>query len=226
MALKSLINLFYPTLCEGCGKPVGDSIVLCIGCSAELPLTGFATIPDNETAMRFAGRVHLANAMSLAWFTNDGLMQHLLHGLKYTGKKKNGLHIGRLIGDALNEAGWADDIEALIPVPLHQRKEALRGYNQSLVLCKGIAEITGLQIHSDALCRVKYTESQTHMTREERIMNMEAAFKVVQPEKIIGKHILLVDDVVTTGATLEACALALLSVAGVQVSIATAAIAV
>ncbi len=224
---QSLLHLFYPSLCEGCQSPlIGSEWVLCLACESQLPETGYHHIAENDTVMRFAGRVPLTSGTSLAWFTADGLMQHLIHGLKYNKKKETGLYLGNLLGQRIAEAGWPEPPEIIIPVPLHPAKEAKRGYNQSDLIARGIAEAIGAKVGKDILVRARKTESQTNKSRTERVKNMENAFQLKNPSAIAGKHLLLVDDVLTTGATLEACATALMKVESIKISIATIGIAV
>jgi ComF family protein len=222
-----IAHLFYPRLCEGCSKPLmAAEEVLCISCSTQIPVTVYHNIEDNETALRFAGRIPFIKATSLAYFTNDGLLQHLLHGLKYRNRKETGYYLGRLLGQSLQVAGWASSVDVIIPVPLHKAKKADRGYNQSMLIAEGMSEALNIPASDKLLLRVKETESQTHKTRTERVNNMAGAFKVAENAELTGKHILLCDDVLTTGATIEACALALMTVESVKISIATIGIAV
>ena len=224
---EGLAHLVYPRLCEGCSKPLlAEEEVLCLTCNVyHLPRTAYHHIADNETAMRFAGRVRLERATSFAYFTPDGLLQHLLHRLKYDGKQYIGTYLGKQLGYDLVQIDWQKGIDAIIPVPLHPEKEAARGYNQSKLLAEGMGDVLGLPVITTALQRIKNTESQTQKTREERIENMQDAFVVADAAAIAGKHLLLIDDVLTTGATLEACALALKTVPEVCISIATVGIA-
>ena len=224
---EGLSHLIYPRLCEGCSKPLlAEEEVLCLNCNVyHLPRTAYHHIADNETAMRFAGRVQVEKATSFAYFTPDGLLQHLLHGLKYDNKKYIGTYLGKQLAYDLVQIDWQRGIDAIVPVPLHPDKEALRGYNQSQLLAEGMAEVWGIPMWNDVLKRVKNTETQTQKSREERIENMQGAFEAVATEKIQGKHLLLVDDVLTTGATLEACANALKTTPNVKISIATVGIA-
>lgn len=225
--IKGVSHLFYPHLCEGCSKQlVGNEQVLCISCEVQLPETHNYNIPDNETGLRFAGRVAYKYAATYAYFTDEGLLQHLLHGLKYQGKQETGTYLGAKFGQNLRNAGWIKKIDAIIPVPLHPDKLAKRGFNQSVLIAEGIAAATGVPVLAKALERTRNTESQTRKTRSERVENMAGAFRIADKEAITGKHILLIDDVLTTGATLEACALELIKESGVQISIATIGIAV
>lgn len=224
---QGLMHLFYPHLCEGCSRPlVGKEDILCIGCALQLPETGYHHIAGNETELRFAGRIPYTYATTFAYFTADGLLQHLLHRLKYSGKQEIGSYLGRCFGQRLLDSGRITDIDIIIPVPLHKAKQAQRGYNQSLLIAQGMSEVLGIPAADDLLIRVRDTKSQTKKTRTERVNNMTDAFEVKNKGALKGKHILLCDDVLTTGATLEACALALLKEENVKISIATIGIAV
>jgi competence protein ComFC len=225
-ALHGLAHLFYPESCEGCNNELNaNEKVLCLHCSLLLPRTSFHHIQGNKAFQNFIGRVPIEKATSFVFFTKEGLMQHLLHRFKYKGRKEIGTYLGRLLGEELKKCGWLDNIDIIIPVPLHARKEYSRGYNQAQVFAEGIATATGIAVWNTALLRVKNTETQTRKTRAERVENVRNVFKLREPKKLKNKRILLVDDVLTTGATLEACAIELLKAEGVQVSIATIALA-
>ena len=223
---NSFLHLFYPRLCEGCSKPLLLSEkILCIGCTSYIPKTDYHHIPGNDTAARFAGRISFQHATTFAYFTPDGLLQHLLHQLKYKDKQDIGIYLGKQFGYDLHKADWAKNIDLILPVPLHPRKEAERGYNQSGLIAEGISEVLHIPVLADGLYRTRHTESQTKKSRAERIENMQEAFGVGHIRQLQHKHVLLVDDVLTTGATLESCALALSAVTGVQVSFGTIGIA-
>ena len=222
-----LSHLFYPHLCEGCSKPlVAGERVLCIGCAAELPETGNWHLPGNEAAQRFAGRIPFVHAASFAYFIEDGLLQHLLHGLKYRRKQEIGRYLGSTFGHRLTDTGWLSTVDMIVPVPLHPAKLASRGFNQSMLIAEGLAIVTGKPAVDGILMRTRNTESQTNKTRNERIANMSAAFAVTKTESLKNKHILLCDDVLTTGATIESCALALMAEKSIKISVATIGIAV
>lgn len=224
-----LSHLFFPRLCDGCSKPLlPEEDVLCLNCNIyNLPRTAYHHLPENETMLRFSGRFPFEKATSFAYFTAEGLLQHLLHELKYKDRKDIGLFLGRQLGYDLQQTGWATGIDMIVPVPLHPRKEDSRGYNQSTIIATGMAEVLGIPLApAGALVRTRDTESQTQKTREERVDNMHDAFAVSDTPAFTNRHILLIDDVLTTGATLEACALALLQVPGVRISIATVGLAV
>jgi ComF family protein len=220
-------HLFYPRLCEGCNKPlVGEENVLCVSCGLEIPETGYHEAGDNETALRFAGRIPFAHATSLAYFTNDGLLQHLVHGLKYKGKKETGYYLGKRLGHCLLETTWGPTVDLVIPVPLHAAKKAKRGYNQSMYIAEGLAAALKIPASDHILERVRNTDSQTNKTRAERVDNMKEAFRINKNARLGGKHILLCDDILTTGATLEACAIALFKEESIKISIVTIGIAI
>jgi ComF family protein len=217
-------HLLFPKLCEGCNSPLikGEG-VLCLQCESFLPFTNYHHLPDNETALRLSGRVPFRYATSLAYFTQHGLLQHLIHGLKYKDRRQTGVFLGKELGKVIAKLNW--EIDAVIPVPLHQKKEAKRGFNQAAFIAEGIGSVLTLPVLQNVVIRNRPTESQTDKTREQRIENVSKAFEVRKPELIKGKHLLIVDDVLTTGATLESCALSLLLVPQVTVSIATVGIA-
>lgn len=148
------------------------------------------------------------------------MMQQVLHALKYQGRRDVAGLLGRMMGQCLQGSGRFDDVTALVPVPLHAAKERRRGYNQSILLCEGMAEVWKLPVITKAVLRISPTATQTHKNRVERWQNMEGRFTLARPELIKGRHILLVDDVITTGATMEACARALMGAEDVRVSVA------
>ena len=224
---QGISHLFYPLLCEGCNKPlVTTEKILCISCAMELPETGYHSIADNETAQRISGRVPFAYATSYAYFTEDSLLQHLMHGLKYRGKQDIGSYLGKRFAENLRGTDWISTVDIIIPVPLHPSKLAARGYNQSMVVAEAMGRVLGIPASDDFLTRTRETESQTHKSRAERAANMAGAFIVPLPAALAGKHILIVDDVLTTGGTIEACSLALLAEKNVKISIATIGIAI
>ena len=162
----------------------------------------------------------MVSGTAFCYFTRGTMVQQVLHALKYKGNQEAGRMPGRMMGRCLRETDRFNGIEALVPVPLHAAKQRVRGYNQSLVICEGMAEVMGLPVITNAVTRLSSTGTQTHRNRIERWQHMEGMFRVVKPGLIEGRHILLVDDVVTTGATMEACARALLQAKGVQLSVA------
>ena len=224
---RGLFYLFFPRLCVACSSTLhkGEQ-VLCLNCQTQLPETGYHSQPENDTVMRLAGRFPFDHATSYGYFTHDGLLQHLLHQLKYLNNQEVGPYIGARFGRALRDTEWINDIDLIVPVPLHKTKLQKRGYNQSVLIAQGLQKTLDIPFSEHAIIRNRQTDSQTKKTREERLKNMEAAFNIPDPASLKGKHILLIDDVLTTGATIEACALVLLAVEGVRVSVATIGIAV
>jgi len=171
-------------------------------------------------AKLFYGRINAENATAMCYYEKGSLVQHLMHQLKYKNKPEIGVYFGRKLGKKLSESELYKDIDAVIPIPLHPKKLKIRGYNQSKVIADGFVQAFPVPIIEDVLVRVEFTETQTRKNRWDRYQNVKDMFAVQHPEKIQGKHVLMVDDVITTGATIEACAKHLLAVEGVRVSIA------
>jgi ComF family protein len=219
---ESLLHLAFPHVCEGCGTDtLQKDHYLCVHCLDALPQTAYPLHPDNPVEQLFWGRLPVHRAAAHYYFTKESTLQHLVHEFKYRGHKELGLYLGRLMGYSLQASARFTDIEALVPLPLHPSKERRRGFNQALVLCEGIAAVLQKPVLNDVVIRSEPTESQTKKSRIERWQNMEGKFKVVDTRSLEGKHVLLVDDVVTTGATLEACGQALLQAPGLRLSFAT-----
>ena len=217
---EALLHLVFPRVCAGCGREVpGREMILCLHCLHELPETQFEKFADNPVEKIFWGRLPLSAAAATYYFTKKSLMQRLMHLFKYRGARELGLQLGRLMGEKIrNGMRFAPDI--LVPLPLFKKKEKFRGYNQATVLCEGIAETLNIPLVQDAVIRPDFTETQTRKGRIERWKNIEGRFRVTRPDLLHGKHILLVDDVVTTGATLESCGNEFLEM-DVELSIAT-----
>lgn len=220
--LHPLIHLFIPHHCAGCGSDImSRQQVLCMHCINRLPVTWFHMYADNPIEKIFWGRMPVINAASFLYFSKDSLLQHIVHELKYKGNKELGRFIGRKMGEVLLQTHRFHDIEAIIPLPLFAARERKRGYNQALVLCEGMAEILSIPILKNVIRRYTSSETQTNKNRIDRWLNMQGKFELRQPAAISGKHILLIDDVITTGATLEACGQALLTAANTRLSIMT-----
>ena len=224
--LYSILNLFYPRVCAACGEPLlKDENTVCLKCRYILPRTGYEHHSDNPVAQSFYGRVRLHAVTSCYFFAKSGKVQHLIHQLKYKGNKEAGIFLGQQIGESIKNEPLFQGIDYIIPVPLHPKREKQRGYNQSLMIALGIHETTGITVADKYLVRTVYTATQTHKTAEERFKNVQNIFEVRFADELKGKHVLLVDDVLTTGATLEACAQTLENIPGITISVATAACA-
>lgn len=219
-------GLFLPDLCAGCDRPLmRREMGLCGVCASDLPLTRAWDDPDNSVASLFKGRVLLEHAAALMRFDRHGRVQHILHRLKYQGDTNAGLALGRLMGDTLKGSERFRTIDTVMAVPLHPGKERARGFNQAQVIVDGIVEQHPLRTVKKELLRVVKTPSQTRKGRVERWHNVKEAFQLAGTEALAGAHLLLVDDVVTTGATLESCVHTLSAVPGIKLSVFTVACA-
>jgi len=225
-AFQGFFNLFYPSICHACGVGlVTGEAVVCTICQYKLPLTGYWTQLDNPVSQTFWGRVNINHACAYFFYAKGSHYRPLLHKLKYNGKPEIGVHLGREFGQLLKESEYYSDIKYVVPVPLHPKKHRVRGYNQAEMIAKGMAQGMGTRISTQHLLRSEFTETQTRKTRAERVLNVSSAFKLANAQELDGAHLLLVDDVITTGATLEACAQKLLEAPNCKVSIAALAYA-
>lgn len=220
--------LFFPRPCLACREPLlAGETHLCTTCRTELPYTDYHLLPpaQNPLARRFWGKLPIHHTLSYLRFLRHGRVQELLHQLKYRGQSQVGTALGQLYGAELASAGLAQEFDLIIPVPLHRRKLARRGYNQAEAFATGLALALPCSSAAHALRRTEHTASQTRKSRAARWQNVATVFEVTKPEDVTGRRILLVDDVLTTGATLEACGAALLAAGAQAVSIATIACA-
>ncbi|RSK43692.1 ComF family protein [Hymenobacter rigui] len=226
--LSDFVGLLFPRVCLACQEPLarGEDHI-CTSCRAQLPYTDYHRLPteQNPLARRFWGKLPVQHTLSYLRFQKHGRVQHLLHQLKYRGQQEVGRILGRWYGQELTEAGLRASFDLIVPVPLHTRKLAQRGYNQADSFAEGLAAGLGVVWKAEALRRTTYTNSQTRKNRMQRWENVETVFEVAKPELVRGQRILVVDDVLTTGATLEACAAVLLAAGALEVSIATIATA-
>jgi ComF family protein len=221
-----LMGLLFPNACNACGTPLYYSEhLICTKCLYDLPFTDYHIHADNRVAKQLWGRLSLNAAMAMLYFRKHSKVQNLIHNLKYNNKTEVGVLLGNKLGERLKSSPLYQDIDLIIPVPLHLKKLRIRGYNQSLYIAEGISQILDVPFSEAELIRSAATESQTKKSRYNRYENMQDVFKVVKPEQLSGKHILLIDDVITTGATLEACANELLKNGVAKVSIAALAFA-
>ncbi len=224
--LRGFLQLLYPRLCVACGAELpGPSSCFCLRCRLKLEPTTLHLQRENEFTDRFWGRLPVEAATALYRFHRLSPVQHALHGLKYRNRPDIGVLLGREMGQKLRTAEGFAEAEIIVPVPLHPAKERIRGYNQSACFARGIGEAMLKPVAVHALQRRQNNGSQTRKKRLERFSNVETVFAVASNAPIKGKHVLLVDDVLTTGATLEACAQILLNAGATRVSMATIAIA-
>lgn len=224
--LNSILNLFYPRVCAACGESLlKNEETVCLKCRYTLPRTGYELYPDNPLAQAFYGRAPIHAVTACYFFAKSGKVQHLIHQLKYKGNKEAGVFLGQQLGESIKDAPLFQGIDVIIPVPLYPKRERKRGYNQALVIAQGISEVTGLPVATKNLLRAVYNETQTRKSAEERYHNVQGIFEVRCADELKGKHVLLVDDVLTTGATLESCAHQLEGIPGITISIAAAACA-
>ena len=198
---------------------------LCLKCSSEMPLTYFWTWSGNPAEERFSGRVDFVHASSLFYYRDESPYKNLIHLFKYKGRGKLGAYLGELLGEKLLQSGIYDDVDIIIPVPLHPFKKWKRGYNQAEIIARKVAEVLRKPVEVSLLTRRRYTRTQTKKDALQREKNVSAAFRLGSGYMLKGRHVLLVDDVLTTGATLRACALEILGVEGCRVSFATLAFA-
>jgi ComF family protein len=222
--IAQLFSLFFPRLCAVCGKSlIFCEKLLCLGCLSDLPRSGFWAREENPVTTLFDDwkEVAITHACAYLCYTKESAYHPLLHRLKYKGEPQIGQELGRWFGSELIQSTIYQNIDIIVPVPLHPKKERKRGYNQSFVIAEGIAEVTGWCVESGALKRIRHTATQTLLNREERQKNITGAFALAAPERIQEKHILLIDDVLTTGATLQACAAELCKASGCKIYIAT-----
>lgn len=224
---SSALHLLYPHICTGCGSDLlTENNLLCLRCINDLPHTNFARFNNNPAEKVFWGRIPVAAAHSEFYFAKASLIQQLIHQLKYKNNTAIGFYLGELMGKSLLESGRFNNIDYLIPLPLYPDKERKRGYNQAAVICNGMSATMNVPVSIGNVIRQRFTETQTRKHRTERWENVSGSFVINNPASLKGKKLLLVDDVVTTGATLEACGSILLQTEGVKLYIATLAHAV
>jgi ComF family protein len=214
------ISLLFPRLCYACGNHLlRNENLICTGCYVLIPRTNYHLQPENPVEQLFWGRCLIEKAAAFSFYAKGSRIRNLIHKLKYEGIKEIGYELGRIYAVSLKSSGFAADIDVIIPVPLHPSKKRIRGFNQSEYISSGISDVTGVQVNTDSLVRKVISATQTNRSRFDRWTNVEGIFRVEDAEAIRGKHILLVDDVITTGSTVESCVNELLKVENVKVSV-------
>lgn len=226
MVLEDFIGLLFPNNCVLCNERLNRTEEhICIKCLFSLPKTHFHQLKDNEVYQRLSSRYPIAHGCSLFFFDKGGNVQSLIHHLKYHGLPEIGHYLGNILGNDLKESAYYADVDWVLGVPLHAKKQKLRGYNQAACFAQGIAQGLGCNFADNWLSRVSFTDSQTGKNKFERWENVKNAFCFHPPQQLSFRHLLVVDDVVTTGATLEACLMQIPKNSNFKVSVATIAFA-
>ncbi|MBR2351620.1 MAG: ComF family protein [Alistipes sp.] len=223
-SLSAIMSLLFPRVCPVCDKPLGEGERdICTLCRNDIPLTGFICEADNLMEQRFWGYLPIERAAALFWFVEGSGWRKLIHDFKYAQHWYTAEMMGRWMGIEMKRSGRFDDIDLIVPIPLHWRKRLARGYNQSEYIARGLAQHLAVPCDFSAVRRTHYNKSQTRKRRTERWGNVSGIFGVRRPEHLRGRHILLVDDVFTTGATISSCAEAIIEACDgdVRISVAT-----
>jgi ComF family protein len=224
--IDDILNIIFPKVCCSCDKSLAkNEELICFSCRSTMPKANFNDLEHNELVSRLYGKLNVDFGSSFLYFHKSGITQKILHMLKYEHMPELGELMGRWYGYELLQQKVDEKVDFVIPVPLHPRKEKIRGYNQSYFIAQGMNTSTKIPVENEILYRIHYEKSQTQRTKEQRWKSVSDAFIVKDKGKIEGKYILLVDDVITTGATLEACGRQLLKNGAAGISVATLAIA-
>lgn len=224
VVLRDVASLILPRTCLACGRVLLENeSSVCLNCRYNMPLTNFSKRKDNPVKLLFENALPVESATAMFWFVGGTEWQHIIHSFKYYGRWFFAQMMGEWLGEELRDSGNFDDVELIIPIPLHYRRRLRRGYNQSEELAAGIGRTMGAKCDFTSVRRRIYNDSQTSVSRSERWDNVEEIFEVRCAEKLRGRHILLVDDVLTTGATMTSCASTILKACDgdVRISIAT-----
>lgn len=223
---NSLLNLFFPNLCLLCKTPlVKGEEYICLHCLCNLSRTHYEQYTNNVVDQLFFGKVNIKRATAWLRFKKEGNTQQLIHNLKYKGNKELGYYLGRLAALEIKASGLFDTVDILVPVPLHPRKKRKRGYNQTEWIARGMNSVLNKTIDTTTLQRIQVTKTQTRKNIYERWTNVQDAFAVKQSKHFTNKHILIIDDVITTGSTLSACAQVILTASKTHISLFSLAIA-
>ncbi|MCS6824508.1 MAG: ComF family protein [Cytophagaceae bacterium] len=223
---RDLLDILFPDCCTGCGNALyKNEQAICLHCLNNLPRTNFHTGRNSILLDRLKGRIPVKYAFSFLYFTKGGIVQNLLHNIKYNQSKQTATLLGNLYGHELLEYGYSKCFDVILPVPIHKNKEKKRGYNQSAIFGEALASVLQIPFSNRILIRTKNSDSQTHKNRIERWINTHNTYAAVEPDEIKNKKILLVDDIITTGATIESCAEELYKNNVLEVSVASIAVA-
>lgn len=223
---NDFISLFFPRTCYACGNNLfGNEEIMCLKCAIHLPETNFHTEENNQVSRVFTGRIKLENASAYCYYKKDGTIQKLIHQMKYHGHAEIGIYLGKIYGSKLIENPSYNNIDFIIPIPLHKKKYKKRGFNQAEKFAQGLAKSMNTEVNINIVSRVKASTTQTKKSRYNRWENVQEIFYVSEPNLYERKHLLLVDDVITTGATMEACLQALQVIPEVKLSVAAIAFA-
>jgi ComF family protein len=220
--IKNLLNLFFPEVCRACSNHLSDNeLQICTNCRHDLPLTNFHSDTENAVHKMLYGRVKLEQATALLHFSKKGIVQQLMHNLKYRGHEDIGQLLGEWLGEELKTLDGYSNIDVVIPVPLHKQKLKLRGFNQVDKFGIALAEALQVDFNDTVLIKTTHTKTQVFKDRMKRNSNETTNFKVINGGVLENKHILIVDDIITTGATIEDCANRLLEINNIKLSLAT-----
>ena len=216
-----VINLIAPEACMVCGCRLGiDETVLCTPCNLHLPRTLFASDPyNNVMARRFWGRIPIERAAALFFYEAGSEVSHIIHNLKYYNHPEVGATMGHMAAEEMMPQGFFEEIDMIVPVPLERKHQRKRGYNQSVEIARGVSESTGLPVVTNAVERVSFHGSQTQKSVAQRMENVKDAFRLMGKVDLSNRHILVVDDIVTSGATVCACVQPMLDTPGLKVSV-------
>ena len=218
----NVLHLFFPKICITCNTQLLTAEkLICTQCRHDLPIICYKNFKDNKIKNAFLGRIPIEKAISFLFYRKNGKTKKLIHSLKYKGNQKVGNFIGDWFGNTLKESNQFNDIDHIIPVPLHTKKLKQRGYNQLTTFGKRLAEQLNSKYSPDILIRTSASKTQTFKQRFERFSSNETKFNLVDFGVFRNKHVLLIDDVITTGATLEACSNELLKTENIKISIVT-----
>ncbi|MBG6186605.1 ComF family protein [Flavobacterium sp. CAN_S2] len=217
---ESIINLFFPKVCSGCNSfLLSNENVICTVCRHDIPLTNHHLNPENDAFKKFYGRIPVVHTSALFYFHKKGIVQELIHNLKYKGHEEIGAILGEWYAEDLKTITLLQTVDEIIPVPLHRRKLKERGYNQVTAFGKALSSGLNIDYNDSILVRNVYSKTQSKKNLLGRTEGIESTFDVSFTEKDHNKHFLLIDDVITTGSTLEACSRALLKIPGAKISI-------